>query len=472
VLLVNAKRDLISINYRFESTRFRWVLGTPHNRQTVSNTTKKIHQKAEFDKRRVYSFELTDHQTLSSAESYGTHFSVRLMTKPNEAMIYALTHEFFPKKGGIATFTEEMARAAAESGRQVEVWAPMADDVITKDFPFSIRRLKLKGSQDISCQLRLAKEMIRERRKLRQGIVYLCDPGPILTMCNLHFFKALKPAKLIITLHGSEVLKFAANPGRKLIVSKLIKAADRVSAPSKYTHNLITQHFPVAKRKTFLTPGALRSDFIETEQIDLKPNKRVRILTVGRLHPRKGQAHIIEAISRLPRHLRRQTSFWIVGTGKKYGYETQLREMAEAADFRVRFFGDVSNEKLEELYAQADIFSMTSVHFRKSVEGFGLVYLEAAAHGLPIVAHRVGGVAEAVSHEHNGLLVNPDDQQGLTQAFARLIENRNLRQEMGKNGIEWAKRNSWRQSADLLFNRWDVKIDPSLEANALEPVGA
>ena len=389
----------------------------------------------------------------------------------NEAPIYALTHEFFPQKGGIATFTEEMARAAAESGRQVEVWAPRGETPADKDFPFPIRRLKLKGSQDLSCQFRLAKEMIRERRKLREGIVYLCDPGPILAMCNLSLFKAFKPGKLIITLHGSEVLKFAANPARRLLVSKLIKTADRISAPSEYTHKLITRHFPVAKRKTFLTPGALRSNFVEAEPRESKTTKRVRILTVGRLHPRKGQAHIIDALSSLPRRLRRQTSFWIVGTGSKFGYETRLRQMAEEADLRVRFFGDVSNEKLEDLYAQADIFSMTSVHFRKSVEGFGLVYLEAAAHGLPIVAHRVGGVAEAVSHGNNGLLVEPGDKENLTNAFTQLIENRDLRERMGKNGIDWAHRNTWRQSADLLFNRWDITIDPSIEiatANTVE----
>lgn len=394
------------------------------------------------------------------------------MTWQKEAPIYALTHEFFPQKGGIATFTEEMARAAAESGRRVEVWAPRGETLADTDFPFSLRRLKLKGSQDLSCQLRLAKEMFRERQKLREGIVYLCDPGPILAMCNLSLFKVLKPGKLIITFHGSEVLKFAANPARRLLVGKLIKTADRISAPSEYTHQLITRHFPVAKRKTFLTPGALRSDFIETEPRESKTAKRVRILTVGRLHPRKGQAHILEALSALPRHLRRQISFWIVGAGSKYGYEARLRQMSEGVDFQVRFFGDVSNEKLEELYANADIFSMTSVHFRKSVEGFGLVYLEAAAHGLPIVAHHVGGVAEAVSHGNNGLLVEPGDTENLANAFAQLIEDRELRERMGKNGIKWARRNTWRQSAELLFNRWDITIDPSIEATAAQKVEA
>ncbi len=106
---------------------------------------------------------------------------------------------------------------------------------------------------------------------------------------------------------------------------------------------------------------------------------------------------------------------------------------------------------------------MTSVNFRKSVEGFGLVYLEAAAHGLPIIAHRIGGVAEAVSHGENGILVEPGDQAELTAAFATLIQDRERREKMGRNGKKWARRNTWLQSADLLFNRWDITIDPTLD---------
>lgn len=379
------------------------------------------------------------------------------------APILILTHEFAPTKGGIATFTEEMARAAVKLGRVVEVWAPKAEKNQDSDFPFTIRRLELKGSQDISCQARLAMEMIRERRRMRKAIVYLCEPGPVLAMCYLQFFKTFKPGKLVITFHGSEIQTFAANPGKRVAVNALIKRADRISTPSEFTHSLLKKHFSGARQKTFLTPCALRSDFAASAARPTRSSKKVNILTVGRLHPRKGQAFILAALAQLPRQLRRQVTFWIVGTGKKHGYEAELRQLAKTIDFDVKFFGDVSNEQLEDLYAHADIFSMTSVNFRKSVEGFGLVYLEAAAHGLPIVAHRIGGVAEAVSHGENGILVEPGNQAQLTDAFAQLIQDRELREKMGRNGKKWARRNTWLQSADLLFNRWDITIDPTLD---------
>jgi glycosyltransferase involved in cell wall biosynthesis len=124
----------------------------------------------------------------------------------------------------------------------------------------------------------------------------------------------------------------------------------------------------------------------------------------------------------------------------------------------VRFFGRVSDDKLARLYKRADIFAMTSIDHRRSIEGFGLVYLEAAAHGLPVVAHAVGGVPEAVVDNVTGLLVPPADQPALTAAFARLIADEELRHRLGTAGRVWAYRNSWARSADLLFNQSEWAI--------------
>jgi phosphatidylinositol alpha-1,6-mannosyltransferase len=95
---------------------------------------------------------------------------------------------------------------------------------------------------------------------------------------------------------------------------------------------------------------------------------------------------------------------------------------------------------------------MTSIDYRHSVEGFGLVYLEAAAHGLPIVAHSVGGVAEAVVDNVTGLLVPPRHPAQLAAAFEKLISDQSLRQRLGAAGHDWSRRNRWEHSANLLFS--------------------
>jgi phosphatidyl-myo-inositol dimannoside synthase len=141
----------------------------------------------------------------------------------------------------------------------------------------------------------------------------------------------------------------------------------------------------------------------------------------------------------------------LVGGHSKENYEERLRAAARGAGFPVHFVGTVADDELDRLYARADIFAMTSVDHRHSLEGFGLVYLEAAAHGLPVVAHRIGGVPEAVIDGQTGLLVPPGDRAALTAAFSRLIANPDLRRQMGAAGREWAGRHSWVRSADLLF---------------------
>src|SRR5471030_982113 len=91
--------------------------------------------------------------------------------------VFLITHEFYPVRGGIATFTEEIARATAKLGYDVEVWAQSAPPAAEKsDWPFRLRRLPLKGSHDLWCQVRLARELIRHRRHLRHATVYLPEP--------------------------------------------------------------------------------------------------------------------------------------------------------------------------------------------------------------------------------------------------------------------------------------------------------
>ncbi|MBI4623016.1 MAG: glycosyltransferase family 4 protein [Verrucomicrobia bacterium] len=368
--------------------------------------------------------------------------------------IFLITHEFYPKRGGIATFTEEIARASATLGYDVEVWAQSAPLAAEKtDWPFRLRRMPLKGTHDLTCQVQLTRELIRHRRDLRAATVYLPEPGPMMTMMLLQFFQAFRPRRLVLTFHGSEILNFARSPLRRWLAGQLIDHATRVSTLSTFTQELLLSHFPEAADKMFLTPGALRSDFAVVPPRPTVPKDKIVVLTVGRLHPRKGQLHTLQALQLLPPGVRRGLEYWIVGTGTKGNYEGQLRAAAAALpELTVRFFGNLPDEELASVYGRADIFAMTSVNLDRSIEGFGLVYLEAAAHGLPVVAHDVGGVSEAVVDGVTGLLVPPERPAQLAAAFEKLIHDPPLRKKLGAAGRDWAARNCWKESAEALFN--------------------
>ena len=245
--------------------------------------------------------------------------------------VYLITHEFFPQRGGIATFTEEIARATAALGYPMEVWAPNTAGEQDKVWPFKVRRLHLAGTHNLGCQVRLARHLIANRRSLRRATVYLPEPGPMLTMMALQFFRPLRPGRLLLTFHGSEILKFASSTGTRCLARALIRRADRISTLTNYTHRLLCSHFPEAAGKTILTPGALRSDFAQCPPRRTASTDKVVILTVGRLHPRKGQMFILEALKALPAHLRGRIEYWLVGAGRNESYEQLLRDSAHGS---------------------------------------------------------------------------------------------------------------------------------------------
>jgi len=368
--------------------------------------------------------------------------------------LFLITHEFYPKRGGIATFAEEIAKASAGLGFDVEVWAQSASTSIReKSWPFKLRRLPLPGTQDFRCQVKLASQLIAERRRLRYATVYLPEPGPMLAMMLLLGIPAFRPKQLVLTFHGSEILRFHSNPVTRRLTNRLISRASRISTLSHYTHNLLTERFPAAKGKTFLTPGALRSDFaVVPDSPANRSRDKLIVLTVGRLHPRKGQMLTLQSLQALAPRFRQRIEYWIVGEHNRRQYEQKLRETATQSDLKVRFFGELPDDELDRIYDRADIFAMTSIDYRQSVEGFGLVYLEAAAHGLPVVAHSIGGVSEAVVDGVTGLCVPPNYPAQLTAAFERLISDSDLRLRMGEAGRSWARRNTWQKAANLLLN--------------------
>lgn len=131
--------------------------------------------------------------------------------------------------------------------------------------------------------------------------------------------------------------------------------------------------------------------------------RHVVILTVGRLIQRKGVAWFVQhVLPALPEHI----IHVIIGEGAEMAAIRAAASASGVSD-RVRLLGRVSDDVLAAAYRCADIFVMPNIPVPGDIEGFGLVALEAAASGLPVVASRLEGISEAVQHERNGFLVTP-----------------------------------------------------------------
>ena len=212
-------------------------------------------------------------------------------TAPSLPQIFLITHEFYPTRGGIATFTEEIARASVSLGYDLEVWAQSKVSTAPEEpWPFRLRRLKVRGTHDLWCQFLLGWELIRSRRKLRHAIVYLPEPGPMLTMMLLQFFRTFRPNRLVLTFHGSEILKFAHSPWRRGLARRLIRRSTRVTTLTNYTMELLLTHFPEAASKIFLTPGALRTDHAQVAPARGERQRAVLLAFLARVEPGEPKA--------------------------------------------------------------------------------------------------------------------------------------------------------------------------------------
>jgi glycosyltransferase involved in cell wall biosynthesis len=175
----------------------------------------------------------------------------------------------------------------------------------------------------------------------------------------------------------------------------------------------------VARSKITVVPCGVQTDIAPCSRaeararLDIPPDAFV-VLTVARLVPEKRIGLLVEAAKGLP-----GTTLLVAGQGP----ERSRLELA-AAGLDCRFLG--FQEDLTDVFAAADVFALPSV-----MEGFGLVFVEAALRGLPSVACRVGGVPEVVEDGKTGLLIAPDDLAGLRRALQTLRNDLPLRAAMG-----------------------------------------
>jgi phosphatidylinositol alpha-1,6-mannosyltransferase len=173
------------------------------------------------------------------------------------------------------------------------------------------------------------------------------------------------------------------------------------------------------------------------------------VLTVGAMKARKGHAVTLEAVARARAAV--PGLRWVVAGGGGEGAE-RLRERAAALGIadRVHVLGRVSFPELVAWYRRADVFALLPVDDGGSFEGFGLVYLEAAAAGTPAIGTRGCGAGEAIVDGVTGLLVPPRDPAAAAAALVRLLGDGALRERMGRAARARARELSWAGLAERL----------------------
>ena len=243
------------------------------------------------------------------------------------------------------------------------------------------------------------------------------------------------------------MLEFSRYPWARALVRAIFANCDRIIANSSYTAGCIRGLYHTKTIISIVNP-CIEDRFFEhcpkrnddlCRRYGLK-NKKV-MLTMGRLVERKGHDIVIKSLPILKKTVP-DIHYLIVGDGP---YRARLESLVSESGVTglVTFCGIVSWEELPDYYCLADVFVMVPrmLGRKGDVEGFGIVYIEANALSLPVVASRSGGIVDAVEDNTNGLLVNdPLDINEVASVCGKILLDDGLRQTLSNNAVRWARR--------------------------------
>lgn len=302
--------------------------------------------------------------------------------------------------------------------------------------PFHIVRTRfgsqpgLFGRESLPSQLRLVRQM---RRMARTNTVIHC--GRALPEGSAAWLSRLSGGQpYVCWTHGEELSYAATSRELSWLLRRVHRGAAALLANCQNTATLLRGLGNPPARIHVVYPGVDADRFhpsVGGEAIRgaLLKDGELLLLSVGRLQVRKGHDLVIRALSALagtgPR-----LRYAIAGDGEERGRLERLAAEQGVAD-RVHFVGRVAPMALPAYYAAADIFVHPNRVDGTDFEGFGLVFLEAAASGLPSIGGRSGGVPEAIEEDRTGLLVSGADVEELARAIRRLADSGALRTELG-----------------------------------------
>ncbi|WP_415820753.1 glycosyltransferase [Bordetella tumbae] len=382
---------------------------------------------------------------------------------PNAKCLVLVSKDFPPGHGGgIAVFSQNLAEALAQEGHIVHVITHSPDiDRVDLEHGVWVHRIVLKDRErtpeavsrqvpqhiwNWSASALAEARRIAEHRNIDvieapiwdcEGIAFLLDGAwPLVTSLHttLHFWIASHPEKSA----DSKWMESFGTPMLSLERELMLKA-DAVRANSKAIVEEIQKaygfDFPV--QSTRVVPHGMADVAVSAVEDSDHRGDAVNVLYVGRLEPRKGIDVLLEAIP-VVMEACPSVRFTLVGDdtlpgpdGSTYKKAFLKRHSRQAWLSSITFAGRLEQEALLQAYAQADVFVAPS-----RFESFGLVFLEAMRVGKPVIGCRAGGMPEVVEDGSNGLLAEPGDVQSLAQAIIKLVDSADLRDQMGRAGLQ------------------------------------
>jgi glycosyltransferase involved in cell wall biosynthesis len=358
-----------------------------------------------------------------------------------------LTWEYPPRVvGGIARHCEGLAKALAKQKHDVHLF--------TLDFPGSPDYEDVNGVKIYRASTELghpnfltwvllfnhflSKKMADVTRSIDFDVIHVHDW--LAAFSGISFKHYLKKP-MILTVHSTEVGRAQGLHSPDSFSINGIEwwstyEADRVIVCSQSMKNEICNHFNLPENKVDIIPNAINPEKYQTFSDRGKVRQRYGIgwgeklvLCVGRLVPQKGVEYFIRSIPKIAKSFP-EAKYIIVGEGwSRDLLEAEARASGYAHN--IRFTGFAPDKEVIDLMTSADVLVVPSIY-----EPFGIVALEGMATGVPVVASRVGGLAEVIDHDRNGIFVYPRSPDSIAWGIGRVLSDPDHSRWLTKNAKE------------------------------------
>ncbi len=258
---------------------------------------------------------------------------------------------------------------------------------------------------------------------------------------SLELIKSNK--RKICLIHSKEINHSKGSlVNRRLL--KVLNNVDYIVSNSEYTKNLAIENGVNAEKIVVINPGVYPAKPINNKILEeadkLLEGKDPRLITVSRFDKRKNHEKVVMVLRNL-KQLYPDIVYICVGYGDE---EENIKKLVKELDLeaQVMFFKDISNDLKNALIAKSNIFVMPSIIHKKSVEGFGIAYVEAAQYGIPSIGGKDGGAADAIKNNETGIICDGNNLEEIYSSIDLILKN-NTYVELGKKAKEYSTKFEW-----------------------------
>jgi len=352
-------------------------------------------------------------------------------------MFLVSTRNFPPELGGMQNLMEGLSNALLNHG-PVKVFAENIDNAEEYDRNSKLNIKRVSGFK-IFRKYRKA-NLVKEFIELNQIRASFFDHWKSIENINE---ETLKNTKSFCLIHSKEI----NHPVGSLLNKRVLKALEKanyVIANSRFTKELAIKLGVKVKGIKVINPGCNYpipvSDDAKEFAKKIYDTASPKLITVSRLDGRKSHQNILMTIKNLlPKFP--NLKYVSVGDGDE---KTNLKNLKKELNLskEVELIFKASEQEKIALLAQSDVFVMPSVVYKKSVEGFGITYIEAASYGIPSIGGIYGGEADAIKSGQTGYLCNGNNLNALYDTLLKILKN-NHHKELGANALEFSKDFNW-----------------------------